>query len=137
MANNDLARVLVVEDEEAIRQVLYPFLQEAGFDVIAATSGREALQILGQNPPDAVVLDLDLGDNLGKLVLDYLRDGEDNKPAWVTISAASREVTTRSYGPLGGHFLPEPFDPWDLISILTKSLQTKWESTYSVVRGSK
>jgi CheY-like chemotaxis protein len=52
-------RLLLVEDEAAIRDSLGEALQEEGFEVVAATNGREALDILRNSPrPSAILLDL-------------------------------------------------------------------------------
>jgi CheY-like chemotaxis protein len=52
-------RLLLVEDEGAIRESLGQALQEDGFEVMAAANGREALDILRNSPrPSAILLDL-------------------------------------------------------------------------------
>jgi len=50
--------VLVVDDEEDVRKFLSLALQEAGFRVIIANDGFEALEIVKNNPPDLISLDL-------------------------------------------------------------------------------
>jgi CheY-like chemotaxis protein len=52
-------RLLLVEDEAAIREPLGEVLQEEGFEVVTATNGREALDVLRHGPrPSAILLDL-------------------------------------------------------------------------------
>ena len=51
------ARVLVIDDEEAIRTVLGRVLTRAGYDPILVASGGEALQVIASDPPDAVLCD--------------------------------------------------------------------------------
>ena len=52
-------RLLLVDDDGAIRDALDEALQEEGFDVVTAANGREALQVLKSGPrPDAILLDL-------------------------------------------------------------------------------
>jgi CheY-like chemotaxis protein len=51
-------RILVVEDDDAIRHVLCDALLDAGFAVATATDGADALDQLEQHPPDAILLDL-------------------------------------------------------------------------------
>ncbi|MEX2531746.1 MAG: sigma-54 dependent transcriptional regulator [Gemmatimonadota bacterium] len=62
-------RVLVVEDEEVIRELLVPTLQDEGFRVDAAASGEEALKRLEGNTFDVVLLDLNLPGMHGMNVL--------------------------------------------------------------------
>jgi two-component system KDP operon response regulator KdpE len=112
-------KILLVEDEPAVARMLRISLRAAGFDVCESVAGGDALQILEQGPADAVILDLELPDRRGKAVLDRLRHANDSGfPVWVVISGLDREEATRRYGPLGGHFLAKPFDPWDLVRML-------------------
>src|SRR5437879_525250 len=53
-----MGRLLVVDDDAVIRQLLDELLREEGYDVDLAADGREALDLLVAEPPDAVVLDL-------------------------------------------------------------------------------
>ena len=50
--------VLVVEDEDAIREVMADVLEDHGFRVVSASNGAEALRCLEVSRPDAMVLDL-------------------------------------------------------------------------------
>src|SRR3954462_15938473 len=52
--------VLVVEDERAIARIASDYLQHAGFAVLSASDGAEALAIAGARHPDLVILDLGL-----------------------------------------------------------------------------
>jgi CheY-like chemotaxis protein len=51
-------QVLVVEDEEALRTVVAEALREDGYEVMTAANGAEALELVRQTSPDAIVLDL-------------------------------------------------------------------------------
>lgn len=57
-----MTTILVVDDEPAILRTLKAGLTARGYEVLTATSGREALNVLTSRTPDAVVLDLGLGD---------------------------------------------------------------------------
>jgi len=52
------ARILIVDDEEQIRRALKSILSARKYDVLAAASGEEALDLAIDNPPDLVILDL-------------------------------------------------------------------------------
>ncbi len=118
-------RVLLVEDDAVVARVLGMCLGEAGFEVYEVSAGGEALAVLDRECPDAVVLDLGLPDHLGGAVLKRLRLGRGRPaPAWVVISASSREEATERYGPLGD-FLAKPFDPYVLVGKLDELLGRK------------
>ena len=126
---NDMAppKVLVVEDDQSITRMLRFSLKAAGFEIIEVVTGTEARNLLREEPPEAVVLDLGLLDGRGQVVLDLLRQHPIGPPAWIAISALDLQEATNQYGPLGQHFLAKPFDPWDLIEMLQKFLITQAE----------
>jgi CheY-like chemotaxis protein len=58
-----VAQVLLVEDDEDIRDIVQDVLEDAGYDVVPASHGRQALEFLAEvkasaSPPDLVILDL-------------------------------------------------------------------------------
>ncbi len=68
-----MARVLIVEDDEAFRTVLKQMLLTAGHVVMEAASGREAIRALRLEPPDLVLTDLVMPDQDGLEVIMMLR----------------------------------------------------------------
>ncbi len=114
-------RVLLVEDDFAVKRVLDMSLRSGGFETAQAESGGEALRELDADAFDAVVLDLCLPDGLGGDVLHRLQAGGAH-PVWVAMSALDEDEAVRRYGPLQGPFLAKPFDPWDLIGLLDRLL---------------
>jgi CheY-like chemotaxis protein len=114
-------KVLVVEDNEAVTRILRFCLRDAKFDTTEVRTGGEALRILQHQPPDAVLLDLQLPDGQGGAVLDWLRRCEEqttDSPVWVVMSALDQEMVTQRFGPLGSRFVSKPFDPWHIVAIL-------------------
>src|ERR1700739_1796721 len=69
------ARLLVVEDEPNILELLSASLRYAGFDVITASGGTEAVQSAQRHRPDLIVLDVMLPDMDGFDVIRRLRGG--------------------------------------------------------------
>lgn len=66
-------RILVVEDEVAIQQVLCFFLKHYNFDVLAASNGQEAIQVIPEFQPHLIILDLMMQPGSGWDVLHWLR----------------------------------------------------------------
>ena len=59
VVSNRASRLLVVDDEEAVRDFAERVLREAGYDVVVASDGSEALRLVAQQPPfDAFVIDV-------------------------------------------------------------------------------
>ncbi len=106
--------VLIVEDDPAVARILRVCLRRAGFETSQVDTGGEALKLMDEAPPDAVLLDLGLPDGRGGAVLHRLQESEGH-PTWLIVSALDEDEAIRRYGPLKGPFVPKPFDPWDLI----------------------
>jgi DNA-binding response OmpR family regulator len=120
-----LRTILLIEPDQNLARIIERALQDHGFVVTQAAAGSEALEILGAQYPDAVVLDPDLSDGAGTAVLDCLRQlekTEERFPVWVVISALDRTDVARRYGPDIPRFLGKPFDPWDLVRLLEQFL---------------
>lgn len=60
-----MTRIVVVDDEAAIRALLRTMLEEAGHDVELASSGREAVHVLSERPADMVITDIVMPDMEG------------------------------------------------------------------------
>jgi len=71
------ARLLVVEDEPNILELLAASLRYAGFEVITAAAGGEAVQAAGRHRPDLIVLDVMLPDMDG---FDVVRESAPSLP---------------------------------------------------------
>ncbi|BCL83000.1 response regulator [Ktedonobacteria bacterium brp13] len=67
-------RILVVEDELAIQQVLCFFLKHHNFEVLAASNGQEAMRVIPLFRPHLIILDLMMQPGTGWDVLHWLRD---------------------------------------------------------------
>lgn len=85
--------ILVVDDDKAIRNYLYLTLNTAGYEVITACDGREAVEILQEQAPtiDLVVLDLDLPDMSGEHIARALRK---DKAGWLIPILYCTEATS-------------------------------------------
>jgi two-component system, OmpR family, KDP operon response regulator KdpE len=117
-------RVLVVDDEPQIQRFLAPALAAAGYDVIKAASGREALRLIATYAPDVVVLDLGLPDMDGK---DVLRDARSFYAAPILVlSARDREAEKIVALDLGADdYVEKPFAIGELLARLRAALRRR------------
>src|SRR3954467_15448017 len=90
------ARVLVVDDDAAIRSTLARSLGAEGYAVDVATNGRDALQVARDRTPDLVVLDLMLPGLTGLDVCRRLRAAEEHLP--IVLLTARDAVADRVTG---------------------------------------
>lgn len=115
-------RVLIVDDEPQILRFLRPALNAAGYNVIEAESGGEALRKVATMAPDLVVLDLGLPDMDGKEVVSRLR-------AWtqipiVILSARDRESEKIAALDLGADdYIEKPFGIGELTARMRTALR--------------
>ncbi|HJV03760.1 MAG TPA: response regulator [Actinomycetota bacterium] len=105
-------KVLLVEDDESVRQLVRVTLQMNEYEVIEAKDGLEGLLFLDMHKPDAVVLDLMMPDVGGERMLAQLRQTEETRRTPVVIITGKPEVAPEVVGLVGQeNFFPKPFDP--------------------------
>lgn len=128
------ANVLVVEDDRAVRESLERALRLEGYRVVSAADGLAGLEAVGQERPDAVVLDVMLPFLDGLSVCRQLRQRGDRTP--VLMLTARSEVGDRVAGLDAGadDYLPKPFALDELLARLRALIRRSVpESPSSVV----
>lgn len=110
-------RILMVDDEPDITGLVAYHLARAGYRVITASSGPEALRSVRDEQPDLIVLDLMLPGMSGFDVLAELRRHEETRDIGVIVLTARRDEADRIKGlTLGADdYLPKPFSPEELV----------------------
>ena len=93
---------MVVEDGDLVRETLTRLLRREGFATLAATDGREALEVLSHEMPDVILLDVNMPDMDGMELLEALHEN----PQWkalpvVMLTARSDTHTIRRAMQLG------------------------------------
>jgi DNA-binding response OmpR family regulator len=73
-------RILVVDDEKNILKLYQAELEDEGYEVVTANSGREALEVFDRESPDLVTLDILMPDMDGIQVLRYLKEKKPSVP---------------------------------------------------------
>ena len=113
-----LGRVLVVDDDELLRRVVGRMLDEAGYDVVLAADGLEALSCIhGLGDFDAVVADLRMPRMGGRILGERLAATHPNLPVLYISGYTSDwrpELATRA----ASAFLPKPFAESELLQSL-------------------
>lgn len=111
------ATILVVDDDQPIRRLLRNTLERAGYRVVEARNGREALDRFRAETPDAVLLDLGLPDRDGLELVPLLRRA--GKVAILVVSA--RDATDQKVAALdlgAADYVTKPFDTEELLARL-------------------
>ena len=115
IARTNGSRILLVEDEPSIAEVVELYLRRAGFQVQAVRDGRLALESLQRELPDLLVLDLMLPGEDGFAITRWLRDRSDVPIIMLT---ARRDEWDRIAGLEMGadDYVIKPFSPQELVS---------------------
>jgi DNA-binding response OmpR family regulator len=115
-------RVLIVEDDHGLRQLLARGLREQEFEVVTASDGASALRSV-EPMPDAIVLDIGLPDSDGRDVCQALRARGVDVP--VIFLTARHDMTDRLSGFASGgdDYLVKPFAFVELVARLTAVLR--------------
>ena len=122
MAKPNAARVLVVDDEPELRQLLTDALADLDVTVDVAASGKEALDVAALRRPDLVVADLHLGDCSGLDVLDTLRGRLGEVPAVVITGYADPGSLTEASRRRPVELMTKPLDLQQLRTTICEEL---------------
>jgi CheY-like chemotaxis protein len=110
-------KVLVVEDDDVIRQLITVNLELEGFDVVTAVDGQDALDKVLEVKPDVVTLDVMMPRLDGWETATQLRANPDTAHIKVVLLSARAQETDLQHGEKIGvdAYLTKPFDPDELI----------------------
>ena len=103
-------RILVVDDEPSVREVLSRFLKAKGFEVNAVSNGREALDHLKRDTPHLVLLDLKMPELDGLDVLKALREAEKRISVMMITANSDLEVARKTMELGACDYIVKPFD---------------------------
>jgi DNA-binding response OmpR family regulator len=123
-------RILIVDDNQDLATIMRVILTQAGFDVHAVFSGKEALEWLTQNAADVLLLDLMLPDISGFAVLRQLRAQEKTHPLPVIVLTALRDQESKAESESAGAnaFISKPINSAALVEHVRKALANKTEA---------
>ena len=118
------SRVLAVDDEPPILSLLTTALEAEGYQVEFATNGRDALDMIKRQAPDAILLDLMMPDLDGWQLIEVLRaDPVTSQIPIIILSAAYDAVKHPALGSLV--FLAKPFDLGMLLILVEDALHNQ------------
>jgi len=127
-------RIILIEDERQLAQILKKGLEEAGYSVDTAYDGEEGLYMLENIPADAAVLDIMLPKMDGLTVLNRVRKKGVQTP--VILLTAKDTISDKIKGLDAGadDYLAKPFDFGELLARIRSLLRRKAEVKEAVIR---
>lgn len=115
--------VLVVDDDRAIVDALAPFLERSGFQVKTAEHGQAALDLLGGDKPDIIVLDVMMPYVNGREVLRRLRANNDWTPVILLTQVGEAFERAVALEEGADDYLNKPFEPHELVARMRSILR--------------
>jgi DNA-binding response OmpR family regulator len=126
--------ILIVDDEPFILRSLSYVLERAGFKVLQAHDGEEALEVLRDARPRLVVLDVMMPKRNGYEVCEVVKGDPDLRDTYVVLLTAKGQGTAKDRGVEAGadEFMTKPFSPSRLVERVQEVLTPKSEAAVRV-----
>ena len=123
-------KILVVDDDQLTRAVLQHNVILAGYDVIVASNGREAMQKIQEVTPDLIVVDLVMPDMNGFEMLRRIRSNKETMQTPVIVVSALQSQTDIEEAKASGAdiYLTKPIKPEEFIKHVKKYLGSPFKA---------
>jgi DNA-binding NtrC family response regulator len=118
-------RILVVDDEEVIRDVLGTLLEKDGYEVGVASTAGEAIALFEAEPYDVVLLDLMLPDRPGLDLLREIRRQDPDAVVVIVTAYSSIEGAIEAMRDGAFHYIPKPFQNQEVLLTVRKGSEAR------------
>jgi len=102
-------RVLVVDDEQEIRDLLQRFLTQEGYEVVLASNGKEALELAEREEPQVILLDIKMPGLDGIKTCRRLKKGEGTRHIPIIVATAFKDRLLEALDAGADDFVVKPF----------------------------
>ncbi|MCW3983334.1 MAG: response regulator [Candidatus Bathyarchaeota archaeon] len=120
-------RILVVDDDETIRTTMKAILQDEGYQVDLAATGKEAIQKTQEKPYNVALLDIRLPDMEGVELLKLLKDGVPRTRKIMVTGYPSMQNAISALNKNADAYLLKPVDVEKLLATVKEQLQAQKE----------
>ncbi|MFP4057501.1 MAG: PleD family two-component system response regulator [Candidatus Brocadiia bacterium] len=119
------SKILVVDDERRVREMIEFRLRRFGYEVLQAADGREALDVAAEHQPDLILLDVMMPDLDGFQVCRRLRQNDATKgiPVVMLTAKADAKDVTYAYNSGAQDYVVKPYDPLVLQQKVAQNLE--------------
>lgn len=115
-----MTKILVVDDDPSLTGLLTLFLNDAGYKAIAVNSGKRALEMIKQDPPDVVLLDLMMPMVSGSVVCREIRASEATRHIPVVVISGDGKADTKWIEAGADACIIKPFDLDEILDYIKK-----------------
>ena len=126
----DRMKVLVVDDEQIIRDLLVEHLGSEGFNVLAVASGEEALEIFKKDPDHLVITDIRMGGMSGVQLLEEVKNVDENAVVIMITSHASMDTAVATLRAGAYDYIYKPFQDLNMITDVVNRAMDKIALVY-------
>jgi len=117
-------KILVVDDEHLIRWSLEQNLKKQGYEVLTAGSGEDALRVVREDPPDLVLLDIQLPGISGLEVLEKIKELDEDIIVIMVTAHGGLETAVTAMRMGAYDYLNKPFNLDEMAIVIRKALET-------------
>lgn len=128
--------ILVVEDDQMIRELISIYLKKAGYEVFAVADGEQAKEAFLSKHPCLIVLDLMLPKLSGEEFCKWVKDQERNEVSIIMLSAkvsTNDKINGLKMG--ADDYLTKPFDPDELVAHVEAVLRRTGQFCQKIIHG--
>ena len=120
-----LSRILVVDDEESIREFFQIMLKREGYEVVTASNGREGFEFLKKNPVDLIISDIQMPEMSGLELLSKVKE-LDPETVMVMITAfGSTEIAVEAMKRGAYDYVQKPFKIDEVKIVIKQALEKR------------
>lgn len=119
-----MKRVLVVDDNAAIREIVTEILDDGNYEVVTAENGEQAIEIMTEQPVDIVLLDINMPVTDGWETLRVIKDEYNGWPDTqvIMLTVRSEPENPLKAWSIGAHYyLPKPFSMANLLELVGRA----------------
>ena len=124
-----MKKILVIDDDEDIKKIITIKLKSAGYSVATATDGYAGLQVVKNDPPDLMIVDLMMPDMSGwefsQTMKQSMKEGKQKRIPMIILSALISEDGPPDDLEAGDYYMKKPFDGNDLLKKVQELLGEK------------
>jgi DNA-binding response OmpR family regulator len=118
-------KILVVDDEQEIRNLLDHFLRDQGYEVVLASDGNQALKLAAEENPQVIILDIKMPGLDGLEVCKLLKDKEETRLIPVIVITGFEDNKMEALNRGADDFVNKPFDMAEIASRVKSALRIR------------
>ncbi len=115
-------KVLIIDNDLGICEVIKIILEERGYDVFFVNDGRRIFQKVKKSSPEIILLDLWMSGESGEMIVKKLKSHKKTQKIPIILISASTEVDKIAKDIHVNDFLAKPFDIEDLVAVVKRNI---------------